>query len=90
MEKLERFLVEVRRPARPWSDLDADLERARMAAARLTSEGRPVQLLRSVYVPDDGSCVFLYEGRSVVDVMSAAEALGLEVERVVETIHLEV
>lgn len=89
MEKLERFLVEVRRPARAWSDLDSDLERARMAAARLTSEGRPVQLLRSVYVPDDGSCVFLYEGRSAADVRSAAEALGLEVERVVETIQVE-
>jgi hypothetical protein len=89
MEKLERFLVEVRRPSLGWPELDSDLERARDAAARLTSQGRPVQLLRSVYVPDDGTCVFLYEGRSAADVRSAAEALGLDVERVVETLRIE-
>jgi hypothetical protein len=89
MEKLERFLVEVRRPRQGWSDLVSDLERARGAAARLTSEGRPVQLLRSVFVPDDGTCVFLYEGRSAADVRAAAESLGLDVERVSETLQVE-
>jgi hypothetical protein len=89
VEKLERYLVEVRRPEYGWPELAKVVERAREAAGRLTREGRPVQFLRSVYVPEDGTCVFLYEGGSAADVRLAAEALGIAVDRVVETVRVE-
>jgi hypothetical protein len=89
MEEPERYLVELRRPGLGWSELDGVAARAREAARELTRRGRPVQFLRSVYVPEDGSCFFLYEGGCEADVRTAAELLGIGVERVVETVHLD-
>jgi hypothetical protein len=89
VEKLDRYLVEVRRPELGWPELAAVAGRAREAAGRLTRLGRPVQFLRCVYVPEDGTCVFLYEGRSAADVRLAAEALGMAVDRVAETVRVE-
>ena len=88
VEKLERYLVELRQPELGWPELDAVSDRAREAAGRLTRLGRPVQFLRSVYVPEDGTCVFLYEGRSAADVRLAAEELKIGVDRVVETVRV--
>jgi hypothetical protein len=89
MEDSERYMVELRRPGLGWNELDAVAARAREAAGELTRQGRPVQFLRSVYVPEDGSCFFLYEGGSAADVRSAAERVGMTVDRVVETVHLD-
>jgi hypothetical protein len=89
VERLERYLVELQRPELGWPELSTVAGRARDAAAAVTGPGRPVQFLRSVYVPEDGTCVFLYEGRSAADVRLAAEALGVAVARVVETVRLE-
>jgi hypothetical protein len=89
VEKAKRYLVEVRRPDAGWSELGAVADRAREAAGRLTRRGRPVQFLRSVYLPEDGTCVFLYEGRSAADVRLAAEGLDIGVDRVAETVLVE-
>jgi hypothetical protein len=88
VEKIERYLVELRRPELGWSDLGTVADHAREAAGRLTRVGRPVRFLRSVYVPEDGTCVFLYEGRSAADVRLAAEELEITVDRVVATVRV--
>jgi hypothetical protein len=88
VKRLERYIVELRCPELGWGDLGAVAERAREAAGRSTRLGRPVRFLRSMYLPEDGTCVFLYEGRSAVDVRLAAEELDIGVDRVAATVRV--
>jgi hypothetical protein len=60
--------------------------RARLAAEELTREGRQVRYLRSIFVPGDETCFFLYEANRVEDVEEAARRASLRVERVAEAI----
>jgi hypothetical protein len=87
VDELHRYLVELQRPSLGWPELDAIAAGARQAAGELTRLGRPVRFLRSVYVPEDGSCLLVYEARSASDVRSAAESVGVGVERVAEALH---
>jgi hypothetical protein len=45
-----------------------------------------VQLLRSIFVPADETCFYLFEGQSGDAVHEAATRSGLRVERVVEPV----
>lgn len=71
--ELSRYLVELERPAEGWADLPAATAGARAAAAALRAEGVPVRFLRSVYVPEEETCFFLYEAPSRA---AAREAAG--------------
>jgi hypothetical protein len=57
---------------------------ARSAAAQLAREGTPVELVRSVFVPEDETCMYIYEADSIDTVHLAANRAGLEFERVAE------
>jgi hypothetical protein len=54
----------------------------RRAAERLTCEGTRVRHLRSIFVPEDETCFFLYEAASAEAVDLAARESGLPFERV--------
>jgi hypothetical protein len=54
------------------------------AAAELTREGQPVRLLRTVFVPSDETCFYLFEADSSVAVVQAATRSGLTFERVLD------
>jgi hypothetical protein len=56
------------------------------AADQLTREGDRVQLLRSVFVPEDETCFFLFEAESREAVAEAARRCGLRFERLVEAV----
>lgn len=60
--------------------------RARLVAEQLTREGTPVRCLRSIFVPEDETCFYLYEANSADDVRAAAERAGLLFERVAEAV----
>jgi hypothetical protein len=55
------------------------------AAAELTAEGKPVRLVRSIFVPEDETCFVLVEAATVADVTETAGRAGVPCERVVET-----
>jgi hypothetical protein len=55
---------------------------ARAAAGRLKAEGIPVRFRRSIFVPEEDSCFFLYEGPSVEAVREAARRAALTIEDV--------
>jgi hypothetical protein len=67
-----RYVLEVERRASAPVDPDALARRVRDAARRLRAEGVEVRLLRSVYVPEEGSCFLLL---AAPDEAAAAEAL---------------
>lgn len=48
----------------------------------MTSEGTPIRFLRSVFVPEDDVCFFLYEAPTLEAVHAAARKAGLTARRV--------
>jgi hypothetical protein len=59
-------------------------ELARAAAEELVREGTTVRYLRSIFVPADETCFYVYEADSVDAVRAAAERASLPTSRVLE------
>ena len=83
---MTEFLVELYVSRLDGAAVEAGADRARRAADELSSEGRPVQYLRSLFVPAEEACFYLYEAASADDVREAARRAGLPPENVVEAI----
>jgi len=74
------------------SDRDAVLaraERARTCAKQVRGEGAAVRLSLAIFVPEDETCLLLYEADSVESVRRCADLAGLPVEHIVEAIVVE-
>jgi uncharacterized protein DUF4242 len=84
--QLARYTVELRIPG---ADIRDAATRARQATAQMQREGEHVRFLRSVFVPEDGACFFLYEGSSARSVRAAAARAQLGVVRVDEALRLD-
>lgn len=83
---MSEFLVEVY-VSRVAADGRAPADEAlSQAAEQLTREGRPVRFLRSIFVPDDETCFYLYRAQSVEAVHAALARIGLRFERVSEVV----
>ena len=52
-------------------------------------EGEHVRFLRSVFVPEDDSCFFLYEGASAESVKAAATRAELGIRRIDAALRLD-
>jgi hypothetical protein len=63
--------------------------RARSAADELTREGTRVRFDRSIHVPEDEICFFVFDAPSAHDAAVAAQRARLEPVRVVEAISSE-
>jgi hypothetical protein len=63
--------------------------RARSAAEELTQEGTQVRLERSIYVPEDEICFFVFDASVARVAALAAQRAGLDPLRVVEAISSE-
>jgi hypothetical protein len=81
-----RYLIELERPASGWVAVGDMAARARAAAAALRDEGVPVRFLRSVFVPEDDACFFLYEAPSREVVRVAVEHAAARVADVSERV----
>jgi hypothetical protein len=57
---------------------------ARSAAEQLAREGTPVEFVRSIFVPEDETCLHIYEADSVETVQTAANRAALVFERVAQ------
>jgi hypothetical protein len=82
MHELARYMVELRLPETGWQDLQRATACARQATDELRGEGAHVRFLRSVFVPEENTCFFLYEGPSAQSVRAAAARAQLGVLRV--------
>lgn len=56
--------------------------RARRAAEELKREGTPVHYVRSIHVPEEETCFFLYEAASAAAVHEALRRSALQFDRV--------
>ena len=89
MDTPTRYTVELRLPQAGWTDVQEAAARAREASEQMRREGEGVRFLRSVFVPEDEACFFLYEGPSAESVRTAALRAKLGVRRVDAALQLE-
>jgi hypothetical protein len=87
--QLARYTVELRLPETGWTDIRDATARARQVTEELRREGHHVRFLRSIFVPEDDACFFLYEGPSARVVKAAALRAELGVLRVDEALRLD-
>jgi len=80
------YLVETYLPRGRAGEPGARDRRARSAAEELSSEQRHVRFVRSIHVPEDELCFFVFDARSAADVALAARRAGLDPIRVVEAV----
>ena len=57
---------------------------ARRAAEQLARKGAQIELVRSIFIPDDETCLFIYEADSLETVRVAGERAALAFERIVQ------
>jgi hypothetical protein len=80
------FLLELYLAGTGGAAAERGADRARRAAEELSGEGTPVRFLRSIFVPEDETCFYLYEAASAEAVREAARRAELAFERVVEAV----
>jgi Protein of unknown function (DUF4242) len=81
---MTEFLVEFYLSRTDAEALDRSVRRARLAAEEQTRRGMPVRYLRSMYLPEDETCLLLYEAESAEAVRQAGAMAAVTVERVSE------
>jgi hypothetical protein len=84
-----RYTIEVSRPGGGWTDLQQACAGARRAAQQMRKEGTPVRFLRSIFLPEDETCFFLFEAPTEAAVRDAAARAGLGFKLVRKTIKGE-
>jgi hypothetical protein len=80
------YLVETYLARGQAGELDARERRARSAVEELTQEQTRVHFERSIYVPEDEICFFVFDAPSGRDAALVAQRAGLDPFRVVEAI----
>ncbi len=80
------YLVETYLARGRAGDRAAREGRARSAAAELTQGGTRVRFDRSIHVPEDEICFYLFDAASSRDAVLAAQRAGLDPVRVVEAV----
>jgi Protein of unknown function (DUF4242) len=81
---MTEYLVELYVSKTNCAAIGAGWERLTRAAAELTDEGRPVRLVRSIFVPEDETCFLLVEAETAEVVRETARRAALTCERLVE------
>lgn len=59
---------------------------ARAAADQLRCEGTPVHYVRSIFIPDDETCIHLFRADSIEAVRAAARRASLHLDRIAEAV----
>jgi hypothetical protein len=88
VETRTRYTVELCLPRAGWGALEDATARARQASEQMRREGEHVRFLRSIYVPEDDACFFLYEGSSARSVQAAVARAQLGAVRIDAAVRL--
>ncbi|HEX6724311.1 MAG TPA: hypothetical protein VF073_03630 [Gaiella sp.] len=83
------YLVETYLTRGRMDDRLVSERRARSAAAELTQGSRLVRFDRSIHVPEDEICFYVFDAPSAGDAALAARRAGLDPLRVVEAVSSE-
>lgn len=89
MHALARYTLELSPPQGGWTELQKASDRARRAAEQMRRNGTPVRFLRSIFVPEDETCFFLFEAPTAAAVRDTARRAQLGARQVRQTITEE-
>jgi|SRR4029077_12180412 hypothetical protein len=78
---MPEYLVELYVSRTDAGPLRERIETARQAAEQLSSEGTPILQIHAIFVPEDETCLLLYEAASVDAVREVAQRAELSFER---------
>jgi hypothetical protein len=79
---MQEFVAEQYLPADGAGAAARGARAARRAAEQMTREGTRVQFVRSIFIPEDETCIHLYRAVSIEAVRAAATRASLRLERV--------
>ena len=82
---MKEYLVELYVSCAERDGVGHRAQRVRQAALELTAAGTPVRFVRSIFVPADEMCLFLFEALSIDAVREAAYRAELPFDHVAET-----
>lgn len=83
---MKRYLVETYLARGASAERIAHERRARSAAEDLARESKRVRFDRSIHVPEDEICFFVFDASSSDDAALVAQRAGLDPVRIVEAI----
>ena len=83
---MTEFLAELYLPRTAAEAVDEARDRATTAAAELGAEGTSVRLDRTIFVPADELCLFLFEAPSIEAVRETARRAALSFEHIAEAV----
>ena len=81
---MKRYLVETYLARGATAERAAQDQRARSAAQELARERKRVRFDRSIHIPEDEICFFVFDAPSSRDAALVAERAGLDPVRIVE------
>jgi hypothetical protein len=80
---MQSYLVETYLPKLGERDCQEAADRAQRTSAELSLEGIPVRYVRSLFVPEDETCFYIFEAESREAVATASRLAGLGYVRIV-------
>ena len=86
---MKRYLVETYLARGATAERAVQDRQARSAAEELMRESKHVRFDRSIHVPEDEICFFVFDAPSSRDAALVAERAGLDPVRIVEAISSE-
>ena len=83
---MTEYLVEayVSRDSRAGANARPVLDSLTLTAGQLTCEGEGVRFVRSIFVPEEELCFYLFEAQTMEAVAEAAKRSGLAFVRILE------
>jgi hypothetical protein len=85
---MQVYLVERSLKGIPMDQLAAAQQRAIGTAAEMTSQGTPVNYIRSTFVPETGQCMCLFSAGDAEQVKELNQKAGIPFDRVVGALDL--
>lgn len=82
------YLAELYAARATSAELGAESIRVAEAADAITAEGRYVRYVRTIFIPVDETCFYLFEAASSEFVAEAADRAGILSERIVDAVTL--
>ena len=81
------YLIETYLPRLHAAEFSEASARAHQAAKRLSRQGRPIRHLRSIFLPEDETCLHFFEAPDSESVREAARWAALACDRIVEAVE---